>query len=93
MKTDSIQTQTKAKLKPFILNIYKPVGLTSFDVIRRLKKLYPGKKLKIGHFGTLDPFAEGVLLVGVHGATRIMSYLSDTGKKKLLGQRCVWSFK
>lgn len=43
-----------------ILNINKPLGLTSYDVIRSLKKKYPGEK--IGHAGTLDPLAEGVLI-------------------------------
>lgn len=43
-----------------ILNINKPLGITSYDVIRKLKKQYPGQK--IGHAGTLDPLAEGVLI-------------------------------
>ena len=43
-----------------ILNINKPLGITSFDVIRKLKRLYQGQK--IGHAGTLDPLAEGVLI-------------------------------
>ena len=48
-----------------VLNINKPIGITSFDVIRQLKKRYP--KNKIGHAGTLDPLADGVLicLVGI----------------------------
>ena len=44
-----------------ILNIRKPVGWTSYDVIRFVKHRCHG--LKVGHAGTLDPFAEGVLLV------------------------------
>jgi len=55
-------------------------------VIRKLKKIYPGKKLKIGHFGTLDPFAEGVLLIGIHGATRIMPYFSELNRKNYLAK-------
>ena len=43
-----------------ILNINKPVGITSYDVVRELKKKYPGQK--IGHAGTLDPLAGGVLI-------------------------------
>lgn len=43
-----------------VLNIYKPLGITSYDVIRQLKKVFP--KEKIGHAGTLDPLAEGVLI-------------------------------
>ena len=57
-------------LGPFFLNIYKPVGITSFTVISKLKKILPLSIGKIGHFGTLDPFAEGVLLIGIGPATR-----------------------
>lgn len=46
-----------------ILAIDKPTGITSYDVIRRLKRLYP--KQKIGHSGTLDPLATGLLLIGI----------------------------
>ena len=46
-----------------ILIIDKPAGITSFDVIRKLKPFF--KKSKIGHAGTLDPFATGVLIVAV----------------------------
>jgi tRNA pseudouridine55 synthase len=46
-----------------ILAIYKPRGITSYDVIRVLKRIFPGEK--IGHGGTLDPLAEGVLVVAV----------------------------
>jgi len=44
-----------------ILNIYKPVGITSFDVVRIIRRATGIKK--VGHGGTLDPFAEGVLLI------------------------------
>lgn len=50
-------------MKKGIFAVYKPVGMTSYDVIRRIKKEFPGEK--IGHGGTLDPLAEGVLVVGV----------------------------
>ncbi len=46
-----------------ILNINKPAAITSYDVIRELKKVYG--KVKIGHAGTLDPFATGVLIVAI----------------------------
>lgn len=54
----------------FALN--KPAGPTSFDVVHTVKKLL-GKKFarKIGHFGTLDPFADGLILIGTGGATRL----------------------
>jgi len=60
------------------LNINKAIGLTSFDVIRRLKKIIP--QTKLGHLGTLDPMAEGVLPVAVGFATRLIEYVADTDK-------------
>ena len=52
-----------------VLNIDKPAGITSFDVVRYVRKI-TGRK-KVGHAGTLDPFATGVLLILVgRGATR-----------------------
>lgn len=52
-----------------VLAVNKPAGITSYDVIRRVKRLLP-KGTKIGHGGTLDPFAEGVLLILVGKATK-----------------------
>ena len=57
------------------LNIYKPVGITSHDVIAKLRKITGIKQ--IGHTGTLDPFAEGVLPVCIGKATRLIEYLKD----------------
>lgn len=56
-----------------ILNIYKPKGITSFDVVARLRKILNIKK--IGHTGTLDPLAQGVLPICVGDATRLIEYL------------------
>jgi tRNA pseudouridine55 synthase len=56
-----------------ILNINKPKGITSFDVVARLRKILNIKK--IGHTGTLDPLAQGVLPICVGDATRIIEYL------------------
>lgn len=56
-----------------ILNINKPKGITSFDVVARLRKILGIKK--IGHTGTLDPLAQGVLPVCVGDATRIIEFL------------------
>lgn len=52
--------------------------MTSFDVIRRLKRLFP--RTKIGHTGTLDPMARGVLPVAIGEATRIIEYLENDDK-------------
>jgi len=59
-----------------ILNINKPIGITSYDVIRILKKRYPGEK--IGHAGTLDPLATGVLicLVGKDATKRQSEFMN-----------------
>ena len=57
------------------LNVYKPVGMTSHDVVAVLRKITKIKQ--IGHTGTLDPFAEGVLPICIGKATRLIEYLSD----------------
>jgi len=57
------------------LNIYKPQGKTSHDVVAILRRLTKIKQ--IGHTGTLDPFAEGVLPICIGKATRLIEYLED----------------
>ena len=57
------------------LNIRKPTGITSFAVIAILRKKLGIKK--IGHGGTLDPFAEGVLPIALGKATRLIDYLKN----------------
>ena len=57
------------------LNIYKPKGITSHDVVSVLRKITKIKQ--IGHTGTLDPFAEGVLPICIGKATRLIEYLAD----------------
>ncbi len=57
------------------LNIYKPEGMTSHDVVARLRRVTKIKQ--IGHTGTLDPFATGVLPVCIGKATRLIEYLED----------------
>lgn len=61
-----------------ILNIYKEPGMTSFDVVARLRKILKIKK--IGHTGTLDPDATGVLPICIGYATGAIDYISDTNK-------------
>lgn len=61
-----------------ILNIYKEIGLTSHDVVAGVRRVLHEKR--VGHAGTLDPAAEGVLPVCVGSATRIVEYLTDTHK-------------
>jgi tRNA pseudouridine55 synthase len=56
----------------------KPAGFTSHDVVAKLRKAYGQRR--VGHAGTLDPDATGVLLVGLGRATRLLRYLSEAGK-------------
>ncbi len=60
------------------LNINKDSGMTSFDVLKKIKKLIP--PTKIGHLGTLDPMATGVLPVAMGHATRLIEYIEDNHK-------------
>ncbi|MCX7589490.1 MAG: tRNA pseudouridine(55) synthase TruB [Patescibacteria group bacterium] len=53
------------KIKPGIYCIYKPKKISSYDVIRKLKKILGNKKYKIGHAGTLDVLACGLLIVAI----------------------------
>ncbi|MDO4583232.1 MAG: tRNA pseudouridine(55) synthase TruB [Planctomycetia bacterium] len=67
------------------LNIYKPSGISSFDAVNIvLKEILGGKKsekrVKIGHAGTLDPMAEGVLVLAVNRATKLISYVQKQKK-------------
>ncbi|AEV69025.1 tRNA pseudouridine(55) synthase TruB [Acetivibrio clariflavus] len=62
-----------------ILNILKPPGMTSFDVVAYLRRLL--KEKKIGHTGTLDPGAVGVLPVCIGKATKTIEYLTDKDKE------------
>ena len=61
------------------LNISKPSGCTSMDVVRRVKRL-TGQKRRVGHGGTLDPLAQGVLPICMGQATRLMEHLVDSPK-------------
>ena len=61
-----------------ILNIYKEPGWTSFDVVAKLRRIL--KQKKIGHTGTLDPAAQGVLPVCVGKATKLCSFLTGDTK-------------
>ena len=62
-----------------ILNVDKPYGLTSMEVVRRIKRASGIKR--VGHGGTLDPVATGVIAVCLGQATRVMEYLVDSTKE------------
>jgi tRNA pseudouridine55 synthase len=61
-----------------ILNINKPSGMTSFAVVTRVKRL--SREKRVGHAGTLDPLASGVLPVCLGKATRVIEYLLESSK-------------
>jgi tRNA pseudouridine55 synthase len=61
-----------------LLVIDKPSGMTSHDVVARVRRIAGTRK--VGHAGTLDPMATGVLLVGVGRATRLLGHLTLTEK-------------
>ena len=62
-----------------LIVVDKPGGMTSHDVIARIRKLAGTRR--VGHAGTLDPMATGVLVVGVEKATRLLGYLTLTEKE------------
>lgn len=66
-----------------IINVYKPAGMTSFSVVSRIRRLTGIKK--IGHCGTLDPFAEGVLPICIGRATAAVQFMDQYDKRYTVG--------
>lgn len=62
-----------------LLNLDKPPGITSRDVVNRVQRLV--RPAKVGHAGTLDPLARGVLILGVGPATRLLEYIQRQPKQ------------
>jgi tRNA pseudouridine55 synthase len=62
-----------------VLNLNKPIGLTSHDVVERIRAAAHQKE--VGHTGTLDPMADGVLVICLGRATRLVPYLQQLPKK------------
>ncbi len=73
-------------MKSGIIAIHKPCGISSARVVARVKKALGAKK--VGHTGTLDPFAEGLLLCAINKGTRISGFFLG-GKKKYLARICL----
>lgn len=71
-------SQTKLPDLNGLLVIDKPAGMTSHDVVGRVRRLVGMKR--VGHGGTLDPFATGILVVAVGRATRMLQYVQDSQK-------------
>ncbi|HPY23545.1 MAG TPA: tRNA pseudouridine(55) synthase TruB [Mycobacterium sp.] len=67
-----------APVPPGLVVVDKPGGMTSHDVVSRCRRLLGTRK--VGHAGTLDPMATGVLVVGVERATKILGLLTATAK-------------
>ena len=70
--------QTGGETVEGLVVVDKPAGWTSHDVVARLRRIYGLRR--VGHAGTLDPDATGVLLVGLGRATRLLRFLTETGK-------------
>lgn len=67
------------QIKNGILNIDKPQGITSHDVVDIIRKIFPN--MKVGHTGTLDPIATGVLPICIGKATKLSNELLSENKK------------
>lgn len=61
-----------------LLIVDKPAGMTSHDVVARVRRLAGTRR--VGHAGTLDPMATGVLVLGIERATKLLTYLVGAGK-------------
>ena len=61
-----------------LIVVDKPAGMTSHDVVARIRRL--AKTRRVGHGGTLDPMATGVLIIGVNRATRLLTYVIGSRK-------------
>ena len=70
---------TEASSKDGLVVVDKPGGMTSHDVVARIRRMAGTRR--VGHAGTLDPMATGVLVVGVEKATRLLGYLTLTEKQ------------
>jgi tRNA pseudouridine55 synthase len=72
-------TTSKTPPPPGIVIVDKPGGMTSHDVVARVRRLAGTRR--VGHAGTLDPMATGVLVIGVEQATRLLGHLMLTAKE------------
>jgi tRNA pseudouridine55 synthase len=68
-------------MRPGLVVVDKPAGLTSHDVVARLRRLAGTRR--VGHAGTLDPMATGVLVIGIDKATKLLGYLAAHDKDYL----------
>jgi tRNA pseudouridine55 synthase len=73
-----------------VILVDKPAGPTSFDIVARVRRRLP-RKTKVGHGGTLDPFATGLLIVLIGRATKIQRYLMEQPKAYETVARLGWT--
>jgi tRNA pseudouridine55 synthase len=76
-----MKNKSQSSFPPMIFNVFKPARMSSYDVVRHFKRHLPHGFGKIGHFGTLDPFASGVLMIGIAGAARLNDFIHDSMPK------------
>jgi tRNA pseudouridine55 synthase len=76
--TETQMTERPAPWPSGLVIVDKPGGMTSHDVVARVRKIAHTRR--VGHAGTLDPMATGVLVVGIEKATRLLGYLTLTEK-------------
>ena len=79
-------SNSRAPVVNGFINLYKPVGITSMESLRRVKRI-TGQRQKVGHGGTMDPLARGVLPVCFGQATRLMEYLVSGTKRYVMDVR------
>jgi tRNA pseudouridine55 synthase len=65
-------------MNPGIVIVDKPPGMTSHDVVGRCRRIFGTRR--VGHAGTLDPMATGVLVIGIERATKILGLVTETSK-------------
>ncbi len=61
-----------------IILVHKPPGITSHDVVEKIRKILNEKK--VGHYGTLDPMATGLIVIALGKATRLFQFFSKENK-------------
>ena len=81
--------EEKNYIESDVLLVHKPTGITSFDVIRRLRRILNIKK--IGHAGTLDPLARGLMIVGIQTGTKKMNNYLKLPKTYIAEIQCGFS--
>ena len=75
----TLEEYDKLYNKSGVLLVNKPIGLTSRDVVNEIGKIFDTKK--VGHNGTLDPMAEGLLVITINKATKVNELLTSTDKE------------